>query len=214
MKKLQKAYAAAVKKAKGKMTVDRQIALDKLNEEVKRTEKVSKKAKEQESEEAAATSRANAKQQQVQAENKRMVEDAKNSDISTREDKERGRVEAAIEKAQSLREKLPQLEDDSRQQASIREKLKTTINLLKQELSRPNISPNTATKLEEDIESQNKALEIAQKETSARMGKNKATRAGENVQETREQVSKNLVSLSRERANIQTEAKNSLESFG
>ena len=41
-----------------------------------------------------------------------------------------------------------------------------------------------------------------QKETVARMGKNKATRAGENVQETREQVSKNLVSLSRERSQI------------
>ena len=130
-----------------------------------------------------------------------MVEEAKNSDISTREDKERGRVEAAIEKAQSLREKLPQLEDDSRLQASMREKIKTTINLLKQELGRPNISPNAATKLEEDIESQNKALEVAlQKETVARMGKNKATRAGENVQETREQVSKNLASLSRERS--------------
>ena len=106
MKKLQKAYAAAIKKAKGKMSVDRQIALDKLNEEVKRTEKVSKKAKEQESEEAAATSRANTKQQQVQEETKRMVEEAKNSDVSTREEKERGRVEAAIEKAQSLREKV------------------------------------------------------------------------------------------------------------
>ena len=203
MKKLQKAYAAAVKKAKGKMTVDRQIALDKMNEEVKRTEKIAKKAKEQENEEAAATSRANAKQQQVKEDTKRMVEDAKNSDISTREENERGRVEAAIEKAQALREKLPQLEDDSILQANIREKLMTSINLLKQELSRPNISPKAALKLEEDVESQNKALEVAlKKETVARMGKNKATRAGENVQETREQVNKNLASLSRERSQI------------
>merc|ERR1712167_380205 len=134
MKKLQKEYAAAMKRAKGKMTPDRTIALQKLNEEVKRTEKIQKKAKEREAEESKSSQKANSKQAQVQEETRRVIETSKDADVSGREDEQRNKLEDTIKRAQKFEAALPKISQSSAEQLTLRNRIYSRIHHVRGQL--------------------------------------------------------------------------------
>merc|ERR1711990_660347 len=160
--------------------------LNDLNAEVKKTEKIAEKANVQQEEEARNSAKANEKQAAVKQDTKRLVEQAKEGDVSSREGDQQEKLEEAVTKAEKLQAALPMLEQLSNEQKTIREELgtrmKKTIALLHEELNRANSSPSNVNKLSEDVEKMQETYEKElQKETVAQIKKNQAKRAEENV---------------------------------
>jgi hypothetical protein len=239
MKKLQKAFKVALKKAKKNPALKKEVeqlkkagkfqeatakeqeaeyqlkkaktakaaVLNDLNAEVKKTEKIAEKANVQQEEEARNTAKANEKQAAVKQDTKRLIEQAKEGDVSSREDDQQGKLEEAVTKAEKLQAALPMLEQLSAEQKTIREELgtrmKKTIALLHEELHRANSSPSNVNKLSEDVEKMQETYEKElQKETVAQIKKNQAKRAEENVRDTRVEVNNKMAELNKERNEI------------
>merc|ERR1712072_1386403 len=202
MKKLQKAFKVALKKAKKNPALKKEVeqlkkagkfqeatakeqeaeyqlkkaktakaaVLNDLNAEVKKTEKIAEKANVQQEEEARNTAKANEKQAAVKQDTKRLIEQAKEGDVSSREDDQQGKLEEAVTKAEKLQAALPMLEQLSNEQKTIREELgtrmKKTIALLHEELNRANSSPSNVNKKKVE-DARKKAKEANEKYTAA-----------------------------------------------
>merc|ERR1712072_95858 len=132
------------------------VALQNLNAEVKKTEKIAKKSADIEAEEQQASQQANAKQVAVREDTKSAVQEAKDGDVTSREEEQREKMEDAITKAEKFQASLPQLEQESSEHARLREemdtKMKKIIARLHEELNRAKSSPATVNELTEEVD--------------------------------------------------------------